>query len=87
MDGDAVDRLQQRHLDKIMPLDEAADRQRRGDHQQRIAGIGIGKPVQQAGPGQGRDIGERWIGDVRTTTTAAAAPASYRQGERPARAP
>ena len=65
MDRHAVDRFQQRHLDEIMLLDEAADRQRRRDHQQRIAGVRIDEPVQQAGPRQRhRDIGQRGIGDI-----------------------
>ena len=65
MHGDAVDRFQQRQLDEILALDETADRQRRGDHQQGIAGIGIGEAVHQAGIGQRHgDVGEFGIGDV-----------------------
>ena len=65
MNHDAVDGFQQRQFDEILPLDEAAGRRRRGDHQQRVAGVGIDQPVQQAGIGQRHaDIGERGIGDV-----------------------
>ena len=65
MHRDAVDRFQQRHLDKIMPLDEAANRQRRRHHQQRIAGLRIDETMQQARPRQRHgDIGERGIGDI-----------------------
>ena len=65
MDHDAVDGFKQRQFDEILPLDEAAGRRRRRDHEQRVAGIGIDQPVQQAGIGQRHaDIGERGIGDV-----------------------
>ena len=43
--------IEQREVDEILPLDEAADRRLRGDDQQRVAGIGIEQPVQQAGIG------------------------------------
>ena len=39
--------IEQREIDEILPLDEAADRRRRGDHEQRVAGIGIDDPVQR----------------------------------------
>ena len=41
MNDHAVDGFQQRQFDEILPLDEAAGRRRRGDDQQRIAGVGI----------------------------------------------
>ena len=74
MDHDAVDRFQQRQFDEILPLDEAAGRRRRRDHQQRVAGVGIDQPVQQAGIGQRHgDIGERGIGDVAHTISGSGA--------------
>ena len=65
MNHHAVDGFKQRQFDKILPLDEAAGRRRRGDHEQRVAGVGIDQPMQDAGAGQRHaDIGERRIGDV-----------------------
>ena len=57
--------FEQRQLDEILPLDEAANRRRRRDHHHRIAGVGIDEPMQKAGSGQRHgDIGKRGIGDV-----------------------
>ena len=65
MNRHAVDRFQQRQLDEILPPDEAADRRRRRDHQQRVAGVRIDQPMQQAGPGKRHgDVGQRRIGNV-----------------------
>ncbi len=62
---DAVDRLQQRQLDKILPLDEAANGRRRRDHHKHVAGVRIDKAMQKAGPGQRYgDVGKRRIGDI-----------------------
>ena len=65
MNHHAVHGFEQRQLDEILPLDEAAGRRRRGDDDERIAGVGIDQPVHRAGIGQRHaDIGERGIGDV-----------------------
>ena len=61
----AVHGFEQRQLDEILPLDEAAGRRRRGDDDECIAGVGIDQPVHRTGIGQRHaDIGERGIGDV-----------------------
>ena len=65
MHDHAVHGFQQRQFDEILPLDEATGRRRRGDDQQRIAGVGIDQPVHRTGIGQRHgDIGERGIGNV-----------------------
>jgi hypothetical protein len=65
MHDHAVHGFQQRQFDEVLPLDEAAGRRRRGDDQQRIAGVGIDQPVHRTGIGQRHgDIGERGIGNV-----------------------
>ena len=46
---DAVDRFQQRQFDKILPLDEPANRRRRGHHDQGIADLGIDQSVHRPG--------------------------------------
>ena len=81
MNRDAVDRFQQRHLDKILPLDEAANRRRRRHHDQGIAHLGIDEPVQTPRIGQRhRDLGMRRIGDVSgRRSEVRSAPASYRR--------
>ena len=65
MNRDAVDRFQQRQLDKILLLDEAANRRRRRHHDQGIAHLGIDEPVHSPRIGQRHgDLGMRGIGDV-----------------------
>ncbi|MGY2937231.1 hypothetical protein ACVWZ6_006833 [Bradyrhizobium sp. GM6.1] len=57
--------FQQREIDEVLPLDEAAHRPLRGDDIERVAGIGIGELVQEPRIGEGdRDVGERRVGDV-----------------------
>ncbi len=64
-DRHALRGIEQAEVDEILPLDEAADRRRRGHHHQCVAGFGIGEPVQQAGIGKADDhVRERRIGDV-----------------------
>ena len=48
---DAVDRFQQRSSTKSCSPDEAANRRRRCDHQQGIAGVRIDEPMHRPGPG------------------------------------
>ena len=65
MNDDAVDGFKQRQLDEILPLDETARRRRRGNDQQRVAGVGIDQPMHEAGIGQRHgDIGHGRIGDI-----------------------
>ena len=47
-DRHAVDRFQERQLDKILPLDEAARGRPCRHHEQRVAGIRIGEAVKKA---------------------------------------
>ncbi len=65
MNRDAVDRFQQRQLDKILLLDEAANRQRRRHHDQGIADLGIDEPVHSPRIGQRHGyLGMCGIGDA-----------------------
>ena len=65
MNDHAVGGFKQRQFDKILAPDEAAGGRRCGDHEQRVAGVGIEQPMQDAGASEGNaDIGERRIGDV-----------------------
>ena len=64
-DGDAMSRIEQCEIDEILSLDEAAHRWQRGDHDQRVAGIGIDDPMRETERRKRhRDVGECGIGDV-----------------------
>ena len=64
-DRDAVDRFQQRQLDEILPLDEAANRRRRRDHQEVSPASGSTSRCSRPGLDQRHgDIGMRRIDDV-----------------------
>jgi len=49
MNRHAVNRLKQRHLDKILPLDETTRRRHRRDDHEGVARVRIHKPMQKAG--------------------------------------
>ncbi len=64
-DRDAVRGFQQREIDEVLPLDEAAHRPLPGDDIEHVAGIGVGELVQLARVGEGdRDVCKRGVGDV-----------------------
>ena len=61
----AVNQLQQRHLDEILPSDEAASRRHRRDNEESVARIRIDEAMKKAGLGQRHGhIGKRGFGDI-----------------------
>ena len=66
-----VDQFQQQHLDEIMMLNETTDRQRRSDHQHRIAGLRIDQGVPRPGLADAPDVGQRQGSVILRVTTAA----------------